>query len=51
MILLILFLKLPKNQPLEDFPGSGLANRNRPILVTCRKTRVADMCIVAVPDK
>jgi hypothetical protein len=27
MILLILFLKLPKNQPLEDFPGSRLANR------------------------
>jgi hypothetical protein len=27
MILLILFLKLPKNQPLEDFPDSRLANR------------------------
>ena len=34
MILLILFLKLPKNQPLEDFPGSRLANRNSPSPVT-----------------
>jgi hypothetical protein len=38
MILLILFLKLPKNQPLEDFPGSRIANRNSPSPSLCRKT-------------